>query len=374
MYAANNLDVVRISNNIDNYYSRPRRILYLPYDEPDDSQNVARNKKCAVLYTDDTLSEPSKELFVVSSADFINAFSFTQEGRAHLLPISVIDCPEASKLRDKRAYMGDNTQWKTAFTYSDPVKDIVDYNDYMPLYLDFLFYLFLQGSSQGVAPSEVSFFVPDFFKFTGNYHPSYKNFDLLISRISSFGNLFGVIESSNPQFPSAIYRVLTGFYYNVATNIISVSSPYITAIIEAGFQEKLTYYQTAKQQVPDDILDVRVTRTSLSPSLFLERNHAAVENVRILTQLFDRAGKYHMPNIMLKTLIERNIYLSSRLSQAKSKDVASKILRLTFQKTWELLNTATNIERTHPDIHLPSPDSNMYKPSMKDVASLKLVF
>lgn len=89
----------------------------------------------------------------------------------------------------------------------------------------------------------------------------------------------------------------------------------------------------------------------IKPSIFNERNVAAVENVIIIIQVIEQAGD-KIATIKASTIIERNPAFQQRLDESDSKNKA-RLLKKVFQRTWELLREQTHLPDVYKNIRLP---------------------
>ena len=87
----------------------------------------------------------------------------------------------------------------------------------------------------------------------------------------------------------------------------------------------------------------------------------------IIVTLIEQCGD-RLPHISAQTLYNRNPYLQKRLSDCDAKN-RSKILKRTFSKTWQLLETMTNLRNVYDGIIFPDPMDAKNIPKYDHLAS-----
>ena len=193
--------------------------------------------------------------------------------------------------------------------------------------------------------------------------------DSILEELRSFHNIIGVIHiSRNGRPDKSYYPVLNFEGYDAAENTIYLSSPYLMYIVDIIYKASvITDRRNRSIKTNGSNVVTRARDTYMIRSEILkERNTAAVDNVFIIVAGLERSGgkQYH---IAISTLIERNQPLKKRLETVKN---PRQLLKSCFTKTWELLDTMTELKKYYKNIELPDPKDPAVIPTVRTIDSL----
>ena len=213
---------------------------------------------------------------------------------------------------------------------------------------------------------------PDLLEYFGLKRDSdMKTIDKIINQMLSFQNVIGVLHSTRNGKPSKSYYAIFLFAeYNPETNTIVVLSPYLNFVVKNILQEAIKRDPNNKAPLMDkngQPIPLPAHSFLIKPSIFNERNAAAVENVVIIIQVIEQAGD-HIANIKADTIIERNPAFQQRLNESKN---PNQLLKRVFKRTWELLIEQTHLLKVYKSIRLPNPKNPVNIPTLQN---LNLVF
>ena len=215
--------------------------------------------------------------------------------------------------------------------------------------------MLLQGKP---IPYTMQIYVPDLLEYFGLKRDSdMKTIDKIIKQMSSFNNVVGVLHSIRNGKPSKSYFAIFQFAeYDSKTNTIVFLSPYLNYVVKNILQEAIKRDPKTKAPILDkngNSIPMPSHSFLIKPSIFNERNLAAVENVIIIIQVIEQAGD-HIANIKASTIIERNLAFQQKLDETAPKHKA-QLLKRVFQRTWELLREQTHLSEVYKNILLPIP-------------------
>lgn len=218
----------------------------------------------------------------------------------------------------------------------------------------------------------IQIYVPDLLEYFGLKRDSdMKTIDKIINQMLSFQNVIGVLHSTRNGKPSKSYYAIFLFAeYNPETNTIVVLSPYLNFVVKNILQEAIKRDPNNKAPLMDkngQPIPLPAHSFLIKPSIFNERNAAAVENVVIIIQVIEQAGD-HIANIKANTIIERNPAFQQRLNESKN---PNQLLKRVFKRTWELLIEQTHLLKVYKSIRLPNPKNPVNIPTLQN---LNLVF
>lgn len=204
----------------------------------------------------------------------------------------------------------------------------------------------------------------------GRKDPKEEDAKRVVEKIKSYHNVMGVIKGErNGKIRESYYQVLNFEYYDEKNNIVAFSSPYMNYVIQTIDEAAARIYPDNKKNLKKsgEVLKLPSYSFLVKSDIEKERNKLAAENVILIVQGIEVAGKkgYHFS---IKTLIERNIFLSKRLKENPSRK--AQILKRTFIKTWELLRTQTRLEEYYKNIQLPDPKDPACIPTAKNMDNL----
>lgn len=184
-----------------------------------------------------------------------------------------------------------------------------------------------------------------------------------------FHDVIGIHHITRNGRPDKSYfPVLTFAGYDAEDNTISFISPYLMYIVRKIYSSSLKLDKKGNPRLKQNVRPMLNPFNSylIKTSIIVERNKAAIENVRIIIQVIEQTGSIGTPHIKASTIIERNEALKQRLDRDKN---PSRLLGRVFKKTWELFRTQTTLLETYNSIVLPDPNditkiptpSNMHK-------------
>lgn len=177
----------------------------------------------------------------------------------------------------------------------------------------------------------------------------------IINKTKSFHNMIGVVRTEvNGRAKKSFYQVLNFESYDAKTNTVAFSSPYMNYIIKTVFDLAIQKDKKGNPKLQKSGEPFRSASHSflISSDIAKERNKAAVENVVLIVTLIETSGGTSA-HIRAKTLIERNTVLKNRLKNSTNK---RQILKRTFSKTWELLQSKTRLSETYKNLQISVDD------------------
>lgn len=191
--------------------------------------------------------------------------------------------------------------------------------------------------------------------------------------VGSYHNVVGVIRHASGK--ESYYQVLNFRSYNAETKEISFDSPYMEYLINAILRKAAIKGKDGNPKLLSSGEPSYKAHYSecIKPTIRKHRNMNAIENVFIIVSGIERAGKQAYEfHISARNLIKQNIAFGQAITSAKNRDTAAKILKRTFEKTWELLWNETTLRDEYEEIELPDPSSKeitKYIPSLADIES-----
>lgn len=220
----------------------------------------------------------------------------------------------------------------------------------------------------------LTLYVPDFAEKIGlGRNINKQDVNLLVKKAQTFHNVVGIILSNQyGATRESIFPVLNFEGYDAQSNTISFSSPYMNHVIQEVYGASIRRDKRGAPLLKKSGEPRRdATHSYLVKSeIYKERNKAAVENVFNIVSVIERAGDT-TPNIKASTLIERNPQLKERIKKSKN---ATSLLKRTFIKTWELLQTMTRLQEFYTDIQLPDPENPINIPTPSRVNDIVFYF
>ena len=290
---------------------------------------------------------------VITNKKYRDAMTFNCNSIAYLQMLS-----DASELKYKngsstfKGFAVTYEKLKGAFT-DEGIREI-----HIPLLMT-LYGIFLQKflSSQEDAQrldGEAVFYYPDFSKKIGKTHTGIKDIKAFTCAMQKLENIVGIIN--NGQKGSDILPVL--FYeHDKNANTIHISSPYMARIIKEIHKESIKKDKKGEmvRNKSGELQTLPAYSYLIDISIEKERNKRAVEIVMIIVVLIEQAGK-NIPHIRARTIIERSSLLKESM-QDPSTQKKDTMLRRSFSRAWELLQSKTKLSITYKDIELPDPEN-----------------
>ena len=222
-------------------------------------------------------------------------------------------------------------------------------------------------------PTTIEIYVPDLLEHLNlKRNSDMKTIDKIINQMLSFNKVVGVLHSTfNGRPIKTYYAIFLLGEYHPETNTIVVWSPYLNFVVKNILQEAIKRDPNTKAPIFDKNGSNYISMPShsflIKPSIFNEKNQAAIENVIIIIQIIEQAGD-HIANIKANTIIERNPAFQQRLNESKN---PNQLLKRVFKRTWELLIEQTHLLKVYKSIRLPNPKNPVNIPTLQN---LNLVF
>ena len=148
------------------------------------------------------------------------------------------------------------------------------------------------------------------------------------------------------------YAVLNFDHYDDKTGTLHFYSPYLNKLIAMILSDSIRIDDGTKlpktSRNGDAVMLPSYTKT-IKPGIAVEKNKRAAEIVFVVDKVIAQAGG-GTPNISARTIIERCPELENALDATASTSDKNKLLRRTFSKAWELLETQTRLKETYKNI------------------------
>lgn len=342
-----------------NYAELPDSTIRVqPEITPATSENNVRKSRRVKSKAIEIVDVFPEKLATPSLQNYGYSLSLHKEGNAFLVntkgieaELTVID--KRYMKQDKRCYTG------TRNLFFDDLQNIstTDGIEKIDLLTLHYFYTLLlkkfETDKHILRDSRIKLFVPDMARYFGIKSSIGETTTLsLIKKARSFTNVMGIVKESNSNIPSC-YPALLYHGFDSRENTITISSPYIENLLQSAYNAaiitnakgcKITDQKNEPKTKPWNSYLVK-------PEILKERNKTAAENVFIICNVIEQAGN-NVPHISAKTIIDRNVSLNNSYNKSTNKN---QVLRRVFQKTWELLDSMTDLKTIYKDIVLPDP-------------------
>ena len=311
-----------------------------------------------------------ENLAVITNEQYKGGLSLNQIGGAYLYPLASTDGLK---------YDGKNLSFRNCPTSAAELQEInknkeipIDSIDLPLLRMFYSIILadFESSRKQGVVNETVSVYMSDLAKMMGkNPNTSKKDIQTIINKTASFQNIYGIFK--DPKRPNGIgtaVPLLVWLGYDESTNTIKFSSPYMTELIKKIYSVSI---RRDKKGIPKlknngDPLLTASHSYLVKPSIVKERNKRAAEIVMVVVATIEQAGN-NIPHLKASTIIERVPQLQEALNKKTTNSERNKLLKTTFKKAWELLDTQTNLKDKYPTIILPDPSNPINIPKMDNL-------
>ncbi len=334
---------------------------------------MERDKKYRTRPEDAEKNLPSV-IATITLGDYVNALSISSTGMARLINLNA-GGTELLEERNGSLYIKDDanavpmveSQIK-AIEGRSHVKDI----DLGPLRLFYSIILqdYEANGYRDITNKKTVIYLPDLFGAMGtDRYRGEQQIEALLSDILRYNNLYGVITDGNKR--PIYYKLINLEVYDSGRNTITLSSPYISHIVQTVIEASKRKDKNGKallttggkpQFYPSHAYLIKT-------SIYKQRNKAAIENVNIIVGIIARAGN-HLANVTAATLVNRNAFLREELEGADSKH-RQQVLNRVFRKTWELLWTETYLSDIYDGICLKCKDEI---PKYKNLRNEKFEF
>ena len=196
-----------------------------------------------------------------------------------------------------------------------------------------------------------------------------KRIDQIVFAIWKFSQTLGVLKVQEGAREKKLrYTVIQDCTYDIKTNIVSFSSPYL-AFLSVALHRAAIKKDKNGNEVRDANGNLKFwpEHTFLVASNIVKaRNIAAIENIRLIVTLIEQAGSSSIPHVSAHTLIERNLYLKQQLDEVQPKN-RQQVLNRVFSYTWKLLLEYTELEERYSEIRLPKSDDKTQWPKYKSL-------
>jgi hypothetical protein len=216
-------------------------------------------------------------------------------------------------------------------------------------------------------PITHTLYLPDFLSWLsgGDERINRLMIDTYTNKILDFQWILGIINGQPLPLMGEVK-------IDISKNTLCFSSPYMNALVQKVYTASIRKdKKTGEPKLSSSGQPLLKSSHSylVKPSITKERNKKAVEIVTMIVVLIEQAGN-RTAHIRASTIIERCPELQSALVKASTSN-KNLLLRRTFSKVWELLNTQTILTLTYKNIHLPNEKSASWIPTTK---SLDMVF
>ena len=315
-----------------------------------------------------------ENLAVITNKEYKSGLSLNNTGGAYLYPIA------STK---GLSYDGKNIRFEGLPTSVAKLQEINEHKNIpiesidLPLLRMFYSIIladFEHSKKQGVVNETVSVYISDMAKMMGkNKNISKKDIQAIINKTASFQSIYGIFK--DPKRPNGIgtaVPLLVWLGYDENSNTIKFASPYMTELIKKIYHVSI---RRDKKGIPKNNNNGEPLLTAshsylVKSSIVKERNKRAAEIVIVVVTTIEQAGN-NIPHLKASTIIERVPQLQEALKKKKTNSDKNKLLKTTFSKAWELLETQTNLKEKYPTIILPEPTNSKNIPKMNN---LNIVF
>lgn len=313
-----------------------------------------------------------ENLAIPTTPDYQYSMSLYQNGNAYLQPLTSTD---GLKFQNGLMYFtGDRMR---------PVSEVELQNmktkegiENIDLALLRVFYSIILSAFEKTGCKElkpvITLYVPDLAEYLGlQRNLNKQDIARVITKTQQFHNIVGILHGTRNGKPSkSLFPVLNFEGYNEKANTIAFSSPYMNHVIETVYNVTIRKDKKGLPKLKTNGEPLRLASHSylVRAEISKERNKAAVENVVIITALIEQAGD-NVPRIKASTIVERNPQLQQRLENSTNK---RQVLKRTFEKTWQLLQTKTRLQEVYKNIQLPDPNDPATIPTISTLE--KMVF
>lgn len=339
---------------------------YIGHEPKSKYRTVAKAREMGAI------TESSKNLIIPTIPRYQYSMSLYQERDAYLQPLNDDSMEKLTLSNGRLFFKGEGAREVSEAELRDlRTNRGIENIDLVTLryYYSIIFNQF-QNSKFQTLQDVITVGVP---LLAGRKNPKERDAKAVIDKLKSYHNIMGVIKNTrNGKIRESYYQVLNFEYYDENHNIVAFSSPYMNYVIKSIYN--LSIKAVPARSVPSiNRITIRPTHSYLiDESIIKERNKAAVENVINIVCLIEQSGR-NTPHIKASSLIERNVQLAKRLEHSKN---PRAILKTTFTKTWELLESKTRLDQVYKDILLPRKnEKGQYPPEfMPTVSNLDIMF
>lgn len=317
-------------------------------------------------------------LAIITAMDYINALNTNARGNAYMQHMQM----DGLKFNNGKLYFSDERAREVSEMELQDLQTKAEIENINLPFLQFYYSVIFQkwekaindkytGSGDGKINPITKFYLPELAEARGlSKNVGADSVEAIKKDIASFHNIVGVLKHKNYKEPS-YYPVLLFTEYDAATNTISIQSPYLLHVVKEVFSLSVRRTKDGKPRLRNDGTPQRIAVNSylVHPEIVKEKNKAAVQNVFLLVQSIEsrggKRGELNEFSISANTLIERNPLLKQQLTKKNP----AQTLKRCFVKTWELLETETDLKEKYINIKLPDPKNPADIPTLKGLSN-----
>lgn len=297
-----------------------------------------------------------------------SATSLFEDGNAYLKNLKNMDSLQFKK---NKLFFNDNgtLQQMSEVELKDfQTKDGIENINlpFLQFYYSILFSSYEQAfRTRSTIPKVTKIYFPDLAEKRGlGRNISKSNIETIINDVKSFHNVVGVLHITRNGKPDESYFPVLNFEgYDAETNTFSLSSPYLTHVIDTIYKAAARKTETGKliKKTTGELTTQAFNTYIVKQEIQKERSKTAVFNVFLICQGIEAKGGKNGYEIAASTLIDRNQQLKHRLEIARNPRTT---LTRCLKKTYELLHTMTDLEEKYINIKLPDPENPEDIPTM----------
>ena len=330
-----------------------------------------------------------EKLAIITSGKYVNAMNLrqTEVSAAYLLPVVSMDGLEYDTKTNVMKFRGlpgsEATLREINKGKEPPSIEKVD----LPLLR--LFYAIILGvfeqRERKFTTQEIRIYLPDLARLLGKSHSLNRaEIGELVSKAMQFQTIYGIIK--DPEYPhrmGSALPLLLWMGYDSKDNTISFASPYLTTLIErvygvprlpTGHPRAVQDTGTARGAPPAPKLPALTNSYLVKSTIVKEKNKRAVEVVIAVVTIIEKSGPYGSPHVKAAKLINMIPQLQRSLAALQTTKNRNQLLKRTFTKAWELLNTQTTLKEKYRNIQLPDPSDSASIPTVQTMDRMVLSF
>lgn len=360
--------LLKFDNYIEEY------LTLNPYDKDKASKGAPRRSRASIT---DELAEVSDVLAAISNPKYQYALTQNKNDTAYTPELK----PEAAK---EIQYAGGKAYLASLASRVNKELNEVDLMDITTretvtnvdrTLLRILYSVIIteyEKHDPNALPDSITIYAPDLAKAMGIQGGANREYSIaLADKINSFSKLCGVLRETNDDGTLAkelsFYPVMNFMGYSGKDNTVKMGSPFMKQLYKALLSASIKRDKKGLPQIKRNGEPLRAPMHSylVYNTINKERNKAAVENVFTICLLIEQSGNY-TATIKASTMIDRNPELKQRLKDIDKRN-QNRLLKTTFQRTWELLAdpSITKLSSVYQGIELPDPNDPAQIPTMK---------
>ena len=327
-----------------------------------DSNKKRRTKSNA----GDVIDDIPKNIAIITNKHHRNDLDFNSGDKGSLYLLSTAD---GIRFEKGKLYFKDmpalSAQLKHLYTREGI--DTIDLPLLRGFYTIILNEFYKSYTNDGHFTDIIRLYLPDICEFLGKPKNISKiEIDAIIKKISSFQTVMGSVSTpSHPNYGESLLPVLVFLGYEARTNTIAFTAPYLNWLIQSVYNVSIRKDKTGTPITKKDGTYQLLTNHSyvVKSSIVKERNKKAVEIVMIIASLIETTTK-GIPSITALEIIESNALLQESLTNTKTVTNKNVLLKRSFKRAWELLETHTDLKNKYPNIVLPDSNDPSNYPTM----------